>query len=213
MALAQAVVFDFDGTLVDTMAGFADIAADVIHRRHGLDRAFARAEYLRTSGLPFRQQLDLICPGDARNDDAAAEFESTKQAGFFAERFDDDVKAAVRGLQGKGLKCIVSSNNFQELVDRFVAREPDVRFDLVLGARPPDFYKGADHFRHVKATLGLAGGQLVFVGDSLKDAEKARDNGVRFVAKTGTFTHDDFQRHFPGVPTVDRLTLLLDMLP
>ncbi len=211
MGRARAVMFDFDGTLVDTMGGFADIAAGVMHRRHGLDLAFARTEYLRTSGLPFRQQLELIAPGDPRNDDAAAEFEATKIAGFFAERFDDDVKSAVRGLQDKGFKCIVSSNNFQELVDQFVAREPDVRFDLVLGARP-NFFKGADHFRHVKQVFGLDGDELVFVGDSLKDGEKAQVNHVRFVARTGTFTAQDFQRRFPGVPTVDRLTSLLDIV-
>jgi len=211
MGRARAVMFDFDGTLVDTMSGFADIASDVMHRRYGHDLATARHDYLRTSGLPFRQQLELIFPGDPRNDDAASEFEATKQEGFFAERFDDDVKAAVAGLQRKGLRCIVSSNNFQELVDRFVARETDVRFDLVLGARP-NFYKGADHFRHVREVLGLAEDELVFVGDSLKDGQKASATRVRFIARTGTFTADDFARAFPGVPTVDRLTSLLDIV-
>ena len=211
MARARAVIFDFDGTLVDTMSGFADIAADVMHRRHGLDRAHARAEYLRTSGLPFRQQLELIAPGDLRNDEAAEEFEATKQEGFFSERFDEDVKAALRGLRDRGLRVVVSSNNFQELVDRFVAREEDVQFDLVLGARP-DFFKGTDHFKHVRDVLGLRDEEMIFVGDSLKDGEKALDSHIRFVARTGTFTALDFQRRFPGVPTVDRLTSLLDIV-
>lgn len=211
MARARAVIFDFDGTLVDTMGGFADIAADLIHRRYGLDRGLARSEYLRTSGLPFRQQLDLIFPGDDRNDEASDEFETTKQAGFFAERFDPDVKAAIRGLRDRGLRVVVSSNNFQELVDQFIARENDIQFDLVLGARP-NFFKGADHFRHVREVLGLSEDELVFVGDSLKDGEKALANRVRFVARTGTFTAEDFARHFPGVTTVDRLTSLLDVV-
>ena len=34
---------------------------------------------------------------------------------------------------------------------------------------------------------------LVFVGDSLRDFEKARDNGVRFIGRVGTFTVDDFK--------------------
>ena len=211
MARARAVIFDFDGTLVDTMSGFADIAADVMHRRHGLDRAFARTEYLRTSGLPFRQQLDLIAPDDPRNDDAADEFEATKQEGFFAEHFDEDVKTALQGLRDKGLHVVVSSNNFQELVDRFISREDDVRFDLVLGARP-NFFKGADHFRHVRDVLGLHEDEMIFVGDSLKDGEKAQSSRIRFVGRTGTFTAADFQRQFPGIPTVDRLTSLLDIV-
>jgi phosphoglycolate phosphatase-like HAD superfamily hydrolase len=204
-------MFDFDGTLVDTMGGFADIAADVIHRLFGLDRAFARAEYLRTSGLPFRQQLEVICPGDDRNDLASDQFEARKQEGFFAEHFDDDVKLAIAGLHQKGLRVIVSSNNFQELVDQFVARESDVSFDMVLGARS-NFFKGADHFRHVMEVLGLAADELLFVGDSLNDGLKALENHVRFIGRTGTFTAVDFTRTFPGVLTVDRLTSLLDVI-
>lgn len=210
MARPKAVIFDFDGTLVDTMGGFADIAAGVIHRRYGMDWALARSEYLRTSGLPFRQQLDVIFPDDARNDDAAREFEDTKIEGFFQETFSDDVRQTIAELHDRGYLVVVSSNNLQELVDRFVQRD-GVRFHMVLGARK-DFFKGRDHFDHVRRTFGITEDEMVFVGDSLKDAEKALTNHVRFVGKLGTFDRHDFERHFPGVPTVDRLPMLLEVI-
>jgi phosphoglycolate phosphatase len=207
----QAVIFDFDGTLVDTMDGFADIAAGVIHRRFGLPPDRARAEYLATSGLPFRQQLDLIVPGRPGLDEAAAEFEAAKLDGFFAERFSDDVRAAVAGLQARGILAIVSSNNFQHLIDAFVARDPAVRFDLVLGARE-NFFKGADHFAHIERTFAIPRDRMLFVGDSLKDGERARDCNVPFVARLGTFTRQDFERRFPGVRAVETLSQLLEIL-
>jgi phosphoglycolate phosphatase len=210
MSRPRAVIFDFDGTLVDTMDGFADIAARVIHRRYGMDATQARSEYLRTSGLPFRQQLELIFPGDARNDEAAREFEDAKVEGFFNEEFSDEVRATIRELRERGLFVVVSSNNTQELVDRFVERDV-VKFHMVLGARR-DFFKGRDHFDHVRRTLGVSQDEMVFVGDSLKDAEKALSNNVRFVGKLGTFRKRDFQRHFPGIATVDRLPKLLDVI-
>jgi phosphoglycolate phosphatase-like HAD superfamily hydrolase len=205
------VIFDFDGTLVDTMDAFADIAARVIHERYGAGRDEARRDYLRTSGLPFRQQLELLYPGDSRNDDAAREFEDTKVEGFFAETFPDDTREAVNSLRDNGYLVVVSSNNFQDLVDRFVARDSGIRFHMVLGARD-NFYKGTDHFNHVLKTFGLSSSEMLFVGDSLKDAEKAVDHKVRFVGKLGTFAREDFEKSYPGVETVSRLPQLLDIL-
>ncbi|MBP7125697.1 HAD family hydrolase [Myxococcota bacterium] len=208
----QAVVFDFDGTLVDTMGGFADIAAGILHRTYGMDPTEARRQYLLTSGLPFDQQVEIIRPGDPRNRDAVAEFESAKQEGFFRERFSGDVRKTIRGLRSRGFRCIVSSNNFQHLIDRFVARESDCPFDLVLGAAP-NFYKGRDHFLRVQEVFGLRPDQLLYVGDSLKDAEKALANGVAFIARLGTFRREDFEARFPGVRAIEHLSQLLDVLP
>ena len=37
--VVRAFMFDLDGTLIDTMGGFADVAAAVMAKRHGLDLA------------------------------------------------------------------------------------------------------------------------------------------------------------------------------
>jgi len=211
MSGKHAIVMDFDGTLVDTMDGFADVAARVISSRYPTDRTTAREAYLRTSGIPFRQQLDVMYPGDRRNDDAADEFEQGKLDGFFSETFSDDALDAVSSLRGIGLLVIVSSNNFQHLVDEFVARASNIEFDLVLGARD-NFFKGADHFRAIMERLGLVEDDMTFVGDSLKDAERALSCGVGFIGKLGTFTRDDFHAEFPGIPTVELLMDLLDIV-
>lgn len=208
MARPKAVIFDFDGTLVDTMQGFADIAAGVIHRRYGMDWNRARREYLKTSGLPFRQQLEAIFPGDPRNDEAAREFEDAKVETFFSEHFPQEVRDTIEDLRRQGFIVVVSSNNHQELVERFVKRE-NVQFHAVLGARQ-GFYKGADHFRHIHAEFGIPENEMVFVGDSLKDAEKAYTNGVRFLGKLGTFDRSDFERNFPGVVTIERISDILE---
>lgn len=202
---------DFDGTLVDTMGGFADVAAEVLHRRFGTDRALARRQYIETSGIPFRQQVEILHPGDARNEAVAQEFEARKLAGFFAETFSRDAREAVRALKSRGLAVVVSSNNYQELVDEFCARHDGVRFDLVLGARE-NFYKGADHFRVVEARFRVTPAEMVFVGDSLKDGERARDYGVAFIGKVGTFTRAEFEARFPGVRTVETLAELEGLL-
>ena len=207
----RAIVFDFDGTLVDTMQSFADTAASVMAERYSVHYAWARRRYLETSGNPFAQQLDAIFPGDARNAEAADEFEQRKLSSFFEETFDQDVADAIEGLRSEGYAVVISSNNFQHLLDQFVARE-GVVFDAVLGCRE-NFFKGQQHFHHIEETLGVHRDEIVFVGDSLLDGVKARECGVRFVAKTGTFSADAFRRAHPGVATVERIAELAQLVP
>jgi phosphoglycolate phosphatase-like HAD superfamily hydrolase len=190
----RAVMFDLDGTLVDTMGAFADLAAEVMSTRHGYDRVVARARYLETSGIPFHQQLEVILPGDARNAAASAEFEERKRAVCDATMMDADTLKGLAGLRELGFKLVVSSNTGQEFVDDFARREP-FQFDLALGFdAPKQLAKGQPHVDHTCKQFGLTTSELLFCGDSLKDGELADACGVAFVGRLGTFTLADFQR-------------------
>ncbi|MDQ3334613.1 MAG: HAD hydrolase-like protein [Myxococcota bacterium] len=189
----RAVMFDLDGTLVDTMSAFADLAAEVMATRHGYDRVRARERYLETSGIPFHQQLEVIVPGDARNADASAEFEQRKRAVCDATMMDRETLTGLAGLRELGFKLIVSSNTGQEFVDDFARREP-FTFDLALGFdAKKNLAKGKPHVDHTRKVFALDSSELVFCGDSLKDAELAEACGVAFVGRLGTFTLADFQ--------------------
>lgn len=202
----NALVFDFDGTIVDSMSAFADIAAQVMPRRLPIDAATARQRYLETSGIPFFQQLELLFPNHAANAATAKEFEETKLAGYFDEPLFDDAAETIRHLREHGIRVAVSSNNFQELVDRFVARA-GIAFDLVCGFRD-GFAKGEEHFAHIEQRFGVDRGRIAFVGDSLKDGERAAASGIAFIGKTGIFTREQFAEHFPGAQVIAHLAEL-----
>ncbi len=206
----RAFLFDFDGTLVDTMDGFADIAGRVINEFHP-EMSFkeARANYLKTSGAPFYQQCEILFPYDPTNPDKVKIFEEEKQYGFFKQRFSDDVIYVINGLRKRGDIAGVSSNNFQELIDRFVKRE-ELVFDVVLGLKD-GFQKGRDHFEFVMKKFSLSRDELTFVGDSLKDAEKAFSNGIKFVGKCGTFKKEDFLKIKNDIVTVDNIREILEL--
>jgi phosphoglycolate phosphatase len=208
----RAVLFDLDGTLIDTMGGFADVAAAVMASRFGLDLAEARARYLGTSGIPFRQQLEVIRPGDPGNQDASDEFEAKKRVVADTTDMDDETVAGLANLARLGLKLVVSSNSAQHFVDDF-ARRSGFHFDVVLGhdaAR--GLAKGEPHVAHVCRTLGLGTSDLVFCGDSLVDGDLANACGVAFVARLGTFTLADFRRRDPEAIAVARIPELATLL-
>jgi phosphoglycolate phosphatase len=192
--VVRAIMFDLDGTLIDTMGGFADVAAAVMAKRHGLELAHARRRYMETSGIPFRQQLEVIAPGHADNDAASDEFEHRKRMVCDEARMTPETVAALEQLRRAGIKLVVSSNGAQHFVDQFQAQET-FRFDLALGFdASAGLAKGKPHVEHACKTLGLSRDGIVFCGDSLKDGELARDNGLAFVGRIGTFTRDDFRR-------------------
>lgn len=205
----HAVLFDLDGTLIDTMQVFADVAADVMVRHHGSDRARARAAYLTTSGIPFFQQLELIEPGDARNAAAAAEFEQRKVEATRDVGPTEATLIGVAQLRILGIRVAVSSNNFQDQVDKFTAHCPDL-LDLALGFGN-GIAKGPGHFDRACEVFDCTRDDIVFVGDSVADAELARASGVRFVGKLGTFSAPVFRDVAPEAPVIDEIGELVEL--
>ncbi len=204
------VMFDLDGTLINTMQGFADVAAEVINQNYGIDKETARKDYLRTSGIPFFQQLEELFPNNKINPKASDEFEEKKLETFYSEQFPRDTINCVNKLREKNILVAVSSNNYQEFVDKFIT-DKDLVFDYVLGFKE-GFAKGKDHFDFLIKSTKLSKENILFIGDSLKDAERAFKNGVKFIGKSGTFTKEEFLEKFPHITVINRLTQLIYIL-
>jgi phosphoglycolate phosphatase-like HAD superfamily hydrolase len=200
----RVLLCDLDGTLIDTMPILADLATDVLEEMYGMDRKLGRDMYLATSGLPFIRQLDVICPGDARNQEASDRFESRKPARCASARMTADTRQALLALRARGTAIAVSSNNGVDNVQAFVQTN-DFHFDLLLGYDGQGLAKGKPHIERAAATFGIGREDMLFVGDSLHDGEIAEREGLRFVGVAGTFSRERFALRFPGLPVVDRL--------
>jgi len=202
--MPKILIFDFDGTIVDSMNEFADIASKVLNKHFGTPVETARNQYFETSGLPFFEQVELLHPKDPKNAVAVDEYETEKKVNYLSHKAFAEVPAAISQIREAGVKTVVSSNNFQELVDRLVERI-GIEFDMVLGWRE-NFAKGPEHFEHARKSFGCDKIDMIFVGDSLKDFDRALDYGIGFIGKTGTFSKDDFLRHNNGIKTIDSLS-------
>lgn len=200
-------VFDFDGTLVDSMTHFADLAARVIAQYYGTAEAIAREQYRQTSGWPFVEQIERLYPGDPQNTTAVAAFESAKTASYFDRPLFPETRATIETLRARGCCVAISSNNIQSLVEAY-CRAHALPVDIVCGWTPT-FCKGPAHFTHIAAATDRSTDHFIFVGDSLKDARTAATYGIPFVARAGTFSAAEFQAQHPTVPVVHSLTELL----
>ncbi len=209
----RAIVFDLDGTLIDTMRYFGEVASEVINKYYGISKSKARDMYFETSGVPFFQQLEIMFPGDSRNKDAAEEYERNKLKFFFSEPFSEELKSVLREvkLRYPGFLFAVSSNNFENLVREYMERHGVEVFDEVLGFRE-NFAKGRDHFNYLMNRYGLSKDEIVFIGDSWWDAEMALSNGVRFLGITTTFSKEEWMDRYPEQVVIEGFEELFEFL-
>jgi phosphoglycolate phosphatase-like HAD superfamily hydrolase len=209
LPLPRILLCDLDGTLIDTMPILADLAATVITETYGMPRSLARELYLATCGLPFFQQLEAICPGDARNAAASTRFEAAKPALCRSAHMPNDTRRALITLQGRGVRIVVSSNNGTQNVEWFAA-DSGFAFDLALGFGG-GLAKGGPHIIRAEEVFRARRAEMVFVGDSLHDGDIAAREGVAFIGVAGTFSRDRFSLRFPGLPIVTRFADLVDL--
>lgn len=206
------VVFDLDGTLVDTMGAFAGKASQLMEAYYNIDREYARDLYLKTSGYPFYKQLQEIFGNNSLNTEVVKEFETWKLrllSGVLEPR--SGVKQMIRELQSAGYRVAISSNNGQANVNRLVA-DWDVRLDGALGFHNERFCKGEPHFSWLSRKLQVERSKFLFVGDSMNDLRIALRSSVAFAAVTYTFSEDCFHSLDHSVECFAEVTRVGDQL-
>jgi len=203
----KVMLFDFDGTLVDTMGVYQEFVRSILSEYPDIDLDKAMIAYLETSGLPFSQQLRMIFPekNDLFWDEVNKKFEEKKIKMLESVTLNVGVEDALVKLKHDGKKLALSSSTKQALVDRTFSKYADL-FDLVLGFREPSFGKGAAHFGEVMKYFAVGPSEIVFIGDSLKDQSIARDFNVPFIAKIGTFSRERFLAVDSDVQCIDSIS-------
>jgi choline kinase/phosphatidylglycerophosphate synthase/phosphoglycolate phosphatase-like HAD superfamily hydrolase len=199
---ASALIFDFDGTIADTMPFLTKLAVDLLTEHYPVEPAAARRRYLETVGVDFRSQLEELFPGHPENDAVAAAFEADKRAGILDCPVFSDVVQILELLDRQGVTRFVCSSTTRELVVSYLRRRAlEARFEDCLGYEP-----GLAKTKQVKLILArheLDPREVVFVGDAPRDRELLRGTGVRFVGIHRLFDAGEFRRR--GILSVDGL--------
>ena len=188
----RAVLFDLDGTLVDSYAALAE-AVNFARREHGLhELSAARIRDFVGDGL------DTML-GRAFDVDEVPR--SVKDA--FESRYDEiccesstilaDVEATLGTLHRFGVAMAVCTNkptSFSKKILTFLQLAPYFRAIVgpdVAGARKPE----ARHVLHTLESTSCAPSEALFVGDMPIDVHAARNSGIDVaVVSTGSSTSE-----------------------
>ncbi len=199
-----AVIFDFDGTLADSMPFLESIGVEIMRKYFEVSEKDATEKYRSTTGLPYEQQVKISFPKNPKNEDAIDEFERLKIDRIYQQRLFPDSRRTLEKIRAMDIDIFVSSSTFQSTIVEYFKRQGLLDcFVEILGYRP-GFEKGADHFEYVSDKFGIPVDDLVFVGDSLKDYERSVGY-CNFIAISRMFSEEQFREMGHQGPVVNEL--------
>jgi phosphoglycolate phosphatase len=189
----RVLIFDLDGTLIDTMRDLADLFCDMLLREHAVPDAVSRPIYVELAGKGPRPQFEAVL-SQAGRDDAGTLDDITARYWQAAETYEpatfpETIEVLTR-LQREGRHLIVSSGGTTASVARKLRLTAiDGFFGPALGTDEgvPGMRKGPGHLALVAAALSLRDGELassgVFIGDAVYDMQVAREGGLVAVGR------------------------------
>ena len=208
------VIFDLDGTLLDTID---DLGAAVNHamRLRGFP-LHSRDEYMKMVGHGARNLMRQALP-DGHKDDDMVEAAYNDFKAYYTDHIDVHTKPfpgiqdLMTTLHHKGMLLAVASNKFQEGTEHLI-REffPDITFVAVLGNRPGFPYKPSPEIvEEVLNKAGVKKEEAVMVGDSDTDMETAANGGIEGIAVGWGYRN---MNGIPGLKVANSAEELLKML-
>ncbi len=179
------VIFDFDGTLVDTAPDIAHYA-NVILADYGYAPCGLR-EVKNAIGKGVHELLKGLAPGFGDHPDklerAVVEFRARySENPVLSTKPYPHVVRMLEGSLGAARKAI-ATNKPQDITERILKiLSLDRHFEMVIGMGSP-FPPKPDpaSLEHIVGRFGVKKGEAVLVGDSAVDAEAARRAGIDFV--------------------------------
>ena len=186
----KAVLFDLDGTLLETLQDLMDTMNHCL-AAHGMpERDF---EHVRRSvGNGIRKLVERCVPGGT--EDSLVEKIFSEFLAYYAihcadtTRAYDGIHEMLEELRTAGVRMAVISNKADPAVQELLPQYFPPVFEIAVGERPGIARKPApDMVEHALAQMGLAKAEAVYVGDSDVDVATARNSQVDCIACTWGF--------------------------
>jgi phosphoglycolate phosphatase-like HAD superfamily hydrolase len=208
MSFPWIVLFDWDGTLIDSLPAKVRNAGRLFQQEFGISPEDVALAYRRVSGIPRKQLFASICADNGLpllDDEAYQRLSRRFTEMNLASLTDPGAKGIVaqetidtlRLLKASSYPLYVSSSaDPQEIRKAASALGLDDFFIELMGSLP-GFGKGAQHVAHVLQSQAARPEQLVFVGDEPADITLGRAAGVRTVAKVGTYSTEFLRKENP----------------
>lgn len=197
--MIKAVIFDFDYTLGDSTNGIVLSANYALEQLGHSVRDIS--EIRKTIGLSLKDTYAVLT---SRCDLGEAE----QFAKLFKEKADEvmvvntelynGVKDVLKELKNKGYKIGIVTTKFHYRIEQILCKfEANGLIDIIIGAEDVKMEKpDPEGLWRAIERLNLEKDNVLYVGDSLVDAQTAENAGVDFVGVlTGTTKRQDFEKY------------------
>ncbi len=185
MSSIQLIVFDLDGTLIQSNIDYMGIRDEV---RQLLEDLVPPDEYqiIKDTPTTILNLVELVKTKDTQGglfEKAWLIVEEAERVGYEEAKIDDDIHSTLSKLQLENFKIAIFTNNSRKLTDYGMKKfELNQYTDVVITRddveeakpNPEGLVKIMNHFN--KSTE-----QTIFIGDSWLDAETAQVAGVDFI--------------------------------
>lgn len=207
--MKQLVIFDLDGTLLNTIADLGTATNYALKKNGYNEHPLSSYNYMVGNGV--RKLMERAAP------DASTE-QIDQLLLDFREYYDGHctdqtqpypgIPELLRSLRAEGVKIAVASNKYQAAVDKIITHYfPDIEFAVMRGERV-DFPKKPDPsiVFAILSEVPTPKAQVLMVGDSAVDMETARRACVESVGVTWGFRpvselRSAFADHIVSAPT------------
>lgn len=194
------IIFDLDGTLINTID---DLGQACNHALSACGYPTHKIEdYPRLVGNGINKLIERALPQEHRNEETVMQLRA-----FFVPYYDehncdlthpyDGIPELLAALKAAGNTLAVASNKYQAATEKIVAQLFPDMFDVVLGerenvARKPDpqiVYDIVEAMRRLGNEV--TDKEILYIGDSLVDAETAKAAGATLVLCTWGFCTEE----------------------
>lgn len=213
----QLVIFDLDGTLLDTVADLANATNQALEQcgypTHPVEA------YYKFVGNGINKLFARALPTEASNEENVLRVRSLFVPYYNEHNADysrpyPGVVELLHTLQEDGVKIAVASNKYHEATLKLVHHFfPDIRFTAIYGQREDVPIKPApDIVYDILRDTGISTEQALYVGDSGVDMQTACNAGVESVGVTWGFRSEAELREHGAAHLVHEADAILSFL-
>lgn len=211
------IVFDLDGTLLDTIGDLAVACNAMLALRRLPEHSYD--DYRHFVGNGILRLVERALPEELRTPEYVAAARADFVA-YYTEHIDlhtvpyAGIPELLDALRAQGVRLAVASNKFQAGTEKLIRRFfPDVPFDAVLGQRPDVPLKPDPAIvEEILRCAGVPRERVLYVGDSGIDMQTAAAARIRSVGVTWGFrSREELQQAGAGA-LIDRSEELLRLL-